>query len=96
MGGAFALGVVGAPSVVGVENRFGEVTTETTTVESDLIVNNPNPIGVQLGGLTADYAVSMNGITMAEGTKEESRSRPGTPPSRSPRRSTTRRSPRGG
>ncbi|MFC7096563.1 LEA type 2 family protein [Halobaculum marinum] len=70
VGGAFALGVVGAPSVVGVENRFGEVTNETTVVESDLVVNNPNPIGVRLGGVTADYAVTMNGITMAEGTKE--------------------------
>lgn len=70
MGGAFALGIVGAPSVVGVENRFGEVTNETTTIDSDLTVNNPNPVGVTLGGITIDYGVSMNGVSMANGTKE--------------------------
>ncbi|QZP39039.1 LEA type 2 family protein [Halobaculum magnesiiphilum] len=70
VGGAFALGVVGAPSVGGVENRFGEVTNETTVIESDLTVRNPNPIGVDLGGVTVDYGVSMNGIAMANGTKE--------------------------
>ncbi|WP_435062783.1 LEA type 2 family protein [Halobaculum sp. EA56] len=70
VGGAFALGIVGAPSVVGVENRFGEVTNETTVVESDLTVNNPNPIGVRLGGVTVEYGVAMNGIAMANGTKE--------------------------
>lgn len=70
MGGAFALGVVGAPSVGGVENRFGEVTNETTVIESDLTVRNPNPVGVDLGGVTIDYGVSMNGIAKANGTKE--------------------------
>ncbi|WP_234972333.1 LEA type 2 family protein [Halobaculum gomorrense] len=70
MGGAFALGVVGAPSVVGVENRFGEVTNETTVINTNLTVNNPNLIGVSLGGVTIDYGVSMNGISMANGTNE--------------------------
>ena len=70
VGGAFALGVVGAPSVVGIENRFGEVTDETTVIESELVVNNPNPVGVTLGGLTAEYGITMNGIAMADGTKE--------------------------
>lgn len=70
VGGAFALGVVGAPSVVGVENRFGEVTNETTTIDSALTVNNPNPIGVSLGGVTIDYDISMNDVSMANGTKE--------------------------
>ncbi|UIO99272.1 LEA type 2 family protein [Halobaculum sp. CBA1158] len=70
VGGAFALGVVGAPAVEGVENRFGEVTNETTTIESELTVNNPNPIGARLAGVTAEYGVTMNGIAMANGTKE--------------------------
>jgi len=70
VGGAFALGVVGAPSVVGVENRFGEVTNETTTIDSDLTVRNPNPVGVTLGGVTIDYGVSMNDVSMANGSKE--------------------------
>ena len=70
VGAAFALGFVGAPSVVAVENRFGEVTDETSTIRTDMVVRNPNPIGVQLGGTTVDYAVRMNDVRMAEGTKE--------------------------
>lgn len=70
VGGAFVVGVLGAPSVVGVENRFGEVTNETTTIETDLVVNNPNPINVQLGGTSVNYTVSMNDIAMASGSKQ--------------------------
>jgi LEA14-like dessication related protein len=70
VGGAFAVGLLGTPSVVGVENQFGTVTDETTTIETDLIVNNPNPISVQLGGTTVNYTVSMNDIAMASGSKE--------------------------
>jgi LEA14-like dessication related protein len=68
-GAAVALGVVGSPTVTGVENRFGGVNESATVVESNLTVSNPNPIGASLGGLTVDYAVEMNGIRMAEGTK---------------------------
>lgn len=70
VGGAFALGAIGAPSVVAVENRFGPVDPETTVIETDLVVSNPNPIGVQLGGTTVSYDVSMNNISIANGTKE--------------------------
>jgi LEA14-like dessication related protein len=57
------------PSVAGVDNRFGAVNETTTTIESDLQVRNPNPVGATLGGLTVDYAIDMNGIRMATGTK---------------------------
>ena len=70
VGGAFALGLVGAPAVVGVENRFGPVSQDTTIVETDLVVHNPNPIGVQLGGTTVNYTVQMNEIGIAAGQKE--------------------------
>ena len=70
VGGAFALGLVGAPAVTAVENRFGDVTNETTVIRTDLVVDNPNPIGVQLGGTTVNYTVSMNDVGMATGTKE--------------------------
>jgi LEA14-like dessication related protein len=68
--GAFAVGILGTPGVVGVENQFGTVTDDTTTIETDLIVNNPNPVGVQLGGVTVNHTVSMNDIAMANGSKE--------------------------
>ena len=70
VGGAFALGLLGTPSVTDVENRFDGVNETTTVIESNLTVSNPNPFGATLGGLTVDYAVDMNGIRMAEGTKD--------------------------
>jgi LEA14-like dessication related protein len=57
------------PSVTGVDNRFGPVNETTTVIESDLQIRNPNPIGATLGGLTVDYAIDLNGIRMATGTK---------------------------
>jgi LEA14-like dessication related protein len=70
VGGAWAAGIIGTPSVVGVDNQFGPVNESTTVIESDVIINNPNPFGVQLGGLAIDYAVEMNGIRMATGGRE--------------------------
>ncbi|QHS15719.1 hypothetical protein GWK26_00355 [haloarchaeon 3A1-DGR] len=69
IGGGFAAGVLGTPSVTGVDNAFGNVTEETTEIHTDIHVRNPNPIGVTAGGLTVDYEVRMNGIAMANGTK---------------------------
>jgi LEA14-like dessication related protein len=65
--GAVALGVFGAPSVADVDNGFGEVTDETTVINTDLVVNNPNPVGVQLGDTTINYTVRMNDVEMATG-----------------------------
>ncbi|WP_049935496.1 LEA type 2 family protein [Haloplanus natans] len=64
-----AVFVFSQPSVAGVDNRFGAVNETATIVESDLQVRNPNPVGATLGGLTVDYAIDMNGIRMATGTK---------------------------
>ena len=69
VGGAFAAGVLGAPAVTDVENRFADVNRTTTTVATDLVVHNPNPVGASLGGVTAEYAVEMNGIRLAEGRR---------------------------
>lgn len=69
VGGAFALGLLGTPSVTGVDNEFAGVNETQTTIQSDLRVQNPTPIGATLGGVTVDYAVEMNGIRLAEGTK---------------------------
>ncbi|MFB6255698.1 MAG: LEA type 2 family protein, partial [Haloplanus sp.] len=62
--------VLGQPTVAGVDNRFGDINETTTVVGSDLQVRNPNPIGATLGGLTVDYAIDLNGIRMATGTKK--------------------------
>jgi LEA14-like dessication related protein len=70
IGGAWVAGVIGAPSVVEIDNEFGAVNESTTVIETDLVINNPNPFGVKLGGLAIDYAVEMNGIRMATGGRE--------------------------
>ncbi|AZH24876.1 LEA type 2 family protein [Haloplanus aerogenes] len=67
---AIAFFFLSQPTVAGIDNRFGDVNETTTEIESDLQVRNPNPIGANLGGLTVDYAIDMNGIRMATGTKE--------------------------
>jgi len=70
VGGAFALGVFGVPSVAAVNNSFGDVTNETTEIETDLVVSNPNPVGIGLDGVSVNYTVSMNDIEMAQGGRE--------------------------
>jgi LEA14-like dessication related protein len=68
--GAFAVGVLGLPSVVAIDNTFGDVTNETTTVHSDIVVSNPNPIGVDLEGVSVNYTISMNTVEMAHGGRD--------------------------
>jgi LEA14-like dessication related protein len=70
VGGAFAVGMLGVPSVAAMNNTFGEVTNETTTIETDLVVSNPNPVGIGLDGVSVNYTVSMNDIEMAQGGRE--------------------------
>ena len=70
VGGGFALGILGVPSVAAVDNTFGSVTDETTEVKTDLVVSNPNPIGVGLDRVSVNYTVSMNDIEMARGGRE--------------------------
>ena len=67
----FALGVLGTPSVVGVSNHFGAVTAETTTIETDVVVNNPNPVGGRVGDVSIAYAVDINDVRMATGRKDD-------------------------
>jgi len=69
IGGAVAVGVFGVPGVAGIDNTFGGVTEETTVVETDLVVSNPNPIGVGADGVAVNYTVSMNSIGMARGNR---------------------------
>ncbi|MGB9963494.1 LEA type 2 family protein [Halobacterium sp. CBA1126] len=69
VGGAFAAGFLGVPSVERIDNEFGAVNDTQTEIETDLVVNNPNPVGVQLGGTSVNYTVSMNDVRMASGDK---------------------------
>ncbi|WP_197409875.1 LEA type 2 family protein, partial [Haloferax profundi] len=68
--GAFAMGVLGVPSVQGVDNRFAGVNETATVIESEVDVDNPNPLSANLSGVSVDYTVSMNGLEMANGEKD--------------------------
>jgi LEA14-like dessication related protein len=70
VGGAYAVGLVGTPTVESVDNRFTDISADTTTVETALTVTNPNPVGVHLGGVGINYTVFMNDVAMAEGSKQ--------------------------
>ncbi len=65
-----ALGLLGAPTVETFENRFASVNNSTTMVDSTLVVDNPNPIGVSLGSLGINYTILMNDVRMASGDKQ--------------------------
>lgn len=67
--GALAAGLLGAPSVAGVSNHFAGVTQERTTIATELVVNNPNPVGASVGTVSVAYAVDMNDVRLATGTK---------------------------
>ena len=70
VGGGFAVGLLGTPDVVGLDNTFGEVNDTATTIETDLRVHNPNPFGATLGETTVDYRITLNDVELAGGTKE--------------------------
>ncbi len=70
VGGAFFAGALGVPSVEQVDNRFGAVNDTRTEIETDVVVHNPNPVGVRLGETSVNYTVSMNDVEMAQGSKD--------------------------
>ena len=70
VGLGFLLGIFGVPTVETVENRFVTVNDSTTTINSSVVVHNPNPIGISLGDLGITYAINMNDVRMATGGRE--------------------------
>lgn len=66
----FLLGVFGVPELTSIDNQFGDVNNSTTEIRTNVTVDNPNPVGVSLGGLRVDYTIEMNDVAMANGTKE--------------------------
>jgi LEA14-like dessication related protein len=68
--GAFATGLLGAPSVVTTESRFGPIDSNETTVITNVTVENPNPIGLTGDDATVSQTVALNGITVASGSRQ--------------------------
>lgn len=67
-GGLVAGGVVevGQPQVVSVSNEWGAVTQESTQLQTQVVMNNPNAVGVP-GLLDVEYRATMNDVVIVEG-----------------------------
>lgn len=70
LAGGIATGAIGPPAVTDVENQFGTVTDETTEIETNISVHNPNPIGLTLSGTSVRYDMRANGVPLASGEKQ--------------------------
>ncbi|UPW01458.1 LEA type 2 family protein [Halorussus gelatinilyticus] len=68
VGAALSTGVVSPqpPTVESVENEWGEISAERTGIDTTVVVNNPNGVGVP-GVVGVSYDVSMNDVQMASG-----------------------------
>ncbi|WP_136717425.1 LEA type 2 family protein [Halorientalis salina] len=75
LGVVVLLGIVGAvvavttfepPTVEESTYAWGEVTDETTEIRTEVVVNNPNPVGVP-GIVDVSYTAKLNDVTLAEG-----------------------------
>lgn len=72
---ALALGPVATPSIERIDAEFGDTTDDHTEVRTDLIVDAP--LGTGPLTASADYTVTMNGITVAEGREDDVSLEPG-------------------
>ena len=68
LGGLFAAGVVGLPDAGLEDNAWGEVDDERIEVVTTVWIDNPNP-GLSAGDAAVDYALALNDVRLAEGSK---------------------------
>jgi LEA14-like dessication related protein len=69
VGAAISTGVLSPqpPTVESIENEWGEISEERTGIQTNVVVDNPNDVGVP-GVAGVSYDVSMNDVTVAEGS----------------------------
>ena len=63
-----ATGIIAQPTVEGVDTEWGNATNETTQIETQAHIKNPNPVGIP-GLITIEYTASLNDVVLAEGKK---------------------------
>ncbi|WP_135853549.1 LEA type 2 family protein [Halorussus salinus] len=68
VGAALSTGVVSlqSPTVESIDNEWGEISAERTGIDTTVVVDNPNGVGVP-GVVGVSYDVSMNDVRMASG-----------------------------
>lgn len=67
VGGAFVTGVFKVPELVAVTNEWGDVSLESTQVITSITLDNPNPIGISLGGVGLEVDIDLNGVDFETG-----------------------------
>jgi len=72
-----ATGVLAAPTVETIDNGWGEVTDDSTQIETQVVVDNPNPIPVP-GIIDVSYTASLNDVTLTQNTRSGIGLSPGT------------------
>ncbi|WP_229124900.1 LEA type 2 family protein [Halapricum desulfuricans] len=63
-----ATGVLAQPTVESIDTRWSDATNETTLVETQARVDNPNPIGTP-GVVSVEYTASLNDVVLVDGEK---------------------------
>jgi len=71
LGMATAAGVFGAPDVTLEDSQFVGVNESTTTVQSRVVVSNPNPFPIPLRTADLRYTVYLNGIPVGHGREPD-------------------------
>ncbi|MFW6018395.1 MAG: LEA type 2 family protein, partial [Halapricum sp.] len=61
-----ATGVLAQPTVESIDSQWGEATNDTTQIETQTRVDNPNSIGTP-GVVSVEYTASLNDVVLAEG-----------------------------
>jgi LEA14-like dessication related protein len=67
-GGLIATGTFAQPTVESTSYQWGDVTNETTAIETAVVVDNPNPVGVP-GVVDISYRAALNDVTLAESSR---------------------------
>ncbi|QSG04874.1 LEA type 2 family protein [Halapricum desulfuricans] len=63
-----ATGVLAQPTVESIDTQWGDVTNETTQIETQARVDNPNPIGTP-DVVTIEYTASLNDVVLVDGER---------------------------
>lgn len=77
-GGGVAATQTEPPTVETVESEWGTISEDSSEIITQIVVENPNPIGLPVGNLDITYVVLMNDIQVAEGAIENAKLGPGT------------------
>jgi len=66
----FITGILTIPSIKNINNRWGDISENTTEIISSITIENNNPFKIIIPRVEVDYTLKMNNIEMAHGKIE--------------------------